>query len=58
MLLDLYHPLFQKLLSSQEASQKKVIRFALFQPPLIPKKELITVFSLLLKGGWVLLSEL
>lgn len=58
MLLDPCLPHIPELLSSQEASQKKIIRLVLFQLPLIPEKELITVFSLLLKGGWVLLSEL
>lgn len=58
ILLDLCLPHVPELLGSQEASQKKIIRLALFQLPLIPEKELITVFSLLLKGGWVLLSEL
>lgn len=41
---DFWRLLFPKLLGSQEVSQKKIIRLVLFQPPLIPKKELITVF--------------
>lgn len=44
MLLDLCLPHIPELLGSQEASQKKIIRLTLFQLPLIPEKELITVF--------------
>lgn len=58
MVPNLWHPPFAKLLGTQRVSQKKIIRLVLVQLPLIPKKELITAFSLLLKGGWVLSSEL
>lgn len=58
MVPNLWHPPFAKLLTSQGVSQKKIIRLVLVLLPVIPKKELITAFSLLLKGGWVLSSEL